>query len=251
MRHVPADVLTEAARIGIGAAAKDIHLLAGVPAASRERILAEASVQRFAARELLFSEGDVPERLYVVLSGIVDLSRLHGVRESNVMMMLAGDLFMAAAALYREPSLISARTLTPCRILVLDAETVRNEARQSPALARNISQVLAGQWRVALRIILELKCRLPSERLAAFLLRLHDARPPGAVAEVPFSKRQLAARIGMQPETLSRALQTLAANGLLLRGRQIIVNDRDTAETFCGPDPYPPGNEGQLGVHTL
>jgi hypothetical protein len=55
----------------------------------------------------------------------------------------------------------------------------------------------------------------------------------------------------MQPETLSRALQTLAANGLLLRGRQIIVNDRAKAEAFCGPDPYPPGNEGQLGVHTL
>lgn len=251
MRHAPADVLIDPAYNGRSAAAKDIHLLAGVPPATRERVLARATVERFQTRELLFSEGDIPEKLYVVLSGIVDLSRLHGERECNVMMMLAGDLFMAAAALYREPSLISARTLTPCRILVLDAETVREEARRSPALARNISQVLAGQWRVALRIILELKARLPSERLAAFLLRLHDSRPPGMIAEIPFSKRQLAARIGMQPETLSRALQTLAANGLLLRGRQIIVNDRAKAETFCGPDPYPPGNEGQLGVHTL
>ncbi|HEX5237621.1 MAG TPA: helix-turn-helix domain-containing protein [Sphingomicrobium sp.] len=251
MRHVPADVLIEPAHTGRTTAAKDIHLLAGVPAATRERVLGQAKVERFAARELLFSEGDVPKRLYVVLSGIVDLSRLHGQRECNVMMMLAGDLFMAAATLYREPSLISARTLTPCKILVLDAETVRDEARRSPALARNISQVLAGQWRVALRIILELKARLPSERLAAFLLRLHDSRPAGTIAEIPFSKRQLAARIGMQPETLSRALQTLAANGLLLRGRQIIVNDRAKAEAFCGPDPYPPGNEGQLGVHTL
>lgn len=251
MRHAPADVLIEPCHTGPGAAARDVHLLAGVPAATRDRVLARARVERFPARELLFSEGNIPEKLYVVLNGIVDLSRLHGQRECNVMMMLAGDLFMAAAALYREPSLISARTLTPCRILVLDAETVREEARRSPALARNISQVLAGQWRVALRIILELKGRLPSERLAAFLLRLHDSRPAGAVAEIPFSKRQLAARIGMQPETLSRALQTLAANGLLLRGRQIIVNDRAKAEAFCGPDPYPPGNEGQLGVHTL
>jgi CRP/FNR family transcriptional regulator, transcriptional activator FtrB len=251
MRHVPADLLTEAAHTATVAATKDIHLLAGVPIATRKRVLAEAKVERMPARELLFSEGDVPEKLYVVLSGIVDLSRLHGQRESNVMMMLAGDLFMAAAALYREPSLISARTLTPCRILVLDGDTVRDEARRSPALARNITQVIAGQWRVALRIILELKGRLPSERLAAFLLRLHDARASGTIAEIPFSKRQLAARIGMQPETLSRALQTLAANGLLLRGRQIIVNDRKKAQDFCGPDPYPPGNEGQLGVHTL
>jgi CRP/FNR family transcriptional activator FtrB len=251
MRHVSPESLSESAHAAAVNGVHDIHLLAGVPAAARERILTRAKVERFPARALLFSEGDVPEKLYVVLSGIVDLSRLHGERECNVMMMLAGDVFMAAATLYREPSLVSARTLTPCRILVAEAEAVREEARRSPALARNISQVLAGQWRVALRIILELKCRLPSERLAAFLLRLHDSRPPGTLAEIPFSKRQLAARIGMQPETLSRALQTLAANGLLLRGRQIIVNDRRRAEAFCGPDPYPPGNEDQLGVHTL
>ena len=144
MRHVPADVLIEPAQAERTAVTKDIHLLAGVPAATRDRVLARATIERFQARELLFSEGDVPEKLYVVLNGIVDLSRLHGQRECNVMMMLAGDLFMAAATLYREPSLISARTLTPCKILVLDAETVRDEARRSPALARNISQVLAG-----------------------------------------------------------------------------------------------------------
>jgi hypothetical protein len=68
---------------------------------------------------------------------------------------------------------------------------------------------------------------------------------------VPFSKRQLASRIGMQPETLSRTLQTLAANGLYLRGREIIVTDRGAAEAFCGPDPYPPASEYELGVHAL
>jgi hypothetical protein len=55
----------------------------------------------------------------------------------------------------------------------------------------------------------------------------------------------------MQPETLSRTLQTLADNGLYLRGRQIIVRDREAIEAFCGPDPYPSSDEHQLGVHAL
>jgi CRP-like cAMP-binding protein len=110
---------------------------------------------------------------------------------------------------------------------------------------------MAGQWRLALRIILDLKCRSPAQRLAAFLLRLHDASDPGMPAEVPFSKRQLASRIGMQPETLSRALQTLTGNGLYLRGRQIIVTNRAAADDFRGPDPYPPASEYELGVHAL
>jgi hypothetical protein len=55
----------------------------------------------------------------------------------------------------------------------------------------------------------------------------------------------------MQPETLSRTLQTLAANGLYLRGRQIIVTNRAAADDFRGPDPYPAASEHELGVHAL
>jgi CRP/FNR family transcriptional activator FtrB len=166
-------------------------------------------------------------------------------------MMAAGDVFMPAAALYAEPYLISAHALTASRILMIDAEVVRSEARSSTELALGLARVMAGQWRVALKIILDLKCRSPSQRLAAFLLRLHDACEAGPAAEIPFSKRQLASRIGMQPETLSRTLQTLAANGLYLRGRQIIVTNRVAAEEFRGPDPYPPASEYELGVHAL
>jgi hypothetical protein len=55
----------------------------------------------------------------------------------------------------------------------------------------------------------------------------------------------------MQPETLSRALQTLVANGLYLRGRQIIVTNRTAIDAFCGPDPYPSASDYELGVHAL
>jgi CRP/FNR family transcriptional activator FtrB len=134
---------------------------------------------------------------------------------------------------------------------MIDADVMREQARTCVELAHGLARILAGQWRVALKIILDLKCRSPSQRLAAFLLRLHDSSQPGTVAEVPFSKRQLASRIGMQPETLSRTLQTLAANGLYLRGRQIIVTNREAIEEFCGPDPYPPATEYELGVHAL
>jgi CRP/FNR family transcriptional activator FtrB len=165
-------------------------------------------------------------------------------------MMAAGDVFMPAAALYAEPYLVSAHTLTASRILMIDADAVRHESVKCTELALGLARVMAGQWRVALRIILDLKCRSPSQRLAAFLLRLHGAED-GPPAEIPFSKRQLASRIGMQPETLSRTLQTLAANGLYLRGRHIIVTNRAAAEEFCGPDPYPPASEYELGVHAL
>jgi CRP/FNR family transcriptional activator FtrB len=231
--------------------AADIPLLAGLPAASLERLLAAARIQRFERGKLMFAEGEIPREQQIVLSGIVDLARLEGGRECTTMMMSAGDVLALAAALSNEPFLVSARALTIVRILAIETEAVRAEALRTPVFAMNMVKVLSGQWRVAHRIILDLKCRSPSQRLAAFLLRLHDSSRPGTIPEIPFSKRQLAARIGMQPETLSRTLQTLAANGLHLRGHQIILLDRDKIKAFCGPDPYPSGNEHGLGVYAL
>lgn len=228
-----------------------LPLLDGLPAATRARLLDAARIERFAPSARIFSERDIPEHLYVVFGGIIDLSCSYKQHESTALLLSRGDVFMPAAALHAEPYLVSARALTAARLLLIDAATVRHEAAASPELALAIARILAGQWRVALKIILDLKCRSPSQRLAAFLVRLHDAQPAGAVPEVPFSKRQLASRIGMQPETLSRTLQTLAANGLYLRGREIIVTDRAAIERFCGPAPYSSANENRLGVHAL
>jgi CRP/FNR family transcriptional activator FtrB len=233
-----------------GPGSAELPLLGSLPQSVRDRLLEASRIERVAARDVLFRDAEMPDHLHIVLSGIVDLSCGYKGGECTALMMAAGDVFMPAAALYSEPYLVSARALTASRILMIDAEVVRKEARKCTELALALARVLAGQWRVALKIILDLKCRSPSQRLAAFLLRLHDGHP-GTPAEIPFSKRQLASRIGMQPETLSRTLQTLAANGLYLRGRQIIVTNRAAAEEFCGPDPYPPASEYELGVHAL
>jgi CRP/FNR family transcriptional activator FtrB len=229
----------------------DIPLFAKLPFASRERVLSGAHIERVAVNTTLFCEGDEPTQFHVVLRGLIDVSRTHRERRCTVLLMTVGDSFMPAAALSDEPYLVSARTLTPSRILVIDAAVVRDEVDRTPEFARAIARLVSGQWRMALRIILDLKCRSASERLAAFLLRLHDAHLPGAVAEIPFAKHQLAARIGMQPETLSRTLQVLADNGLRVRGREVIVVDRAKVEGFCGPDPYPKQGEADLGVNAL
>ena len=252
MNHVADSVVpvsTGAGRVEFAAA--DVPLLASLPEEVRERLLAASHVERFAPRAEIFAEGQTPSVLYVILAGLVDLAASYKGSDCTALMMAGGDVFMPAAALYSEPYLVSARALSPSKVLLIDAAAVRQEARSCVELAHGLARILAGQWRVALKIILDLKCRTPSQRLAAFLLRLHDGSRPGTPAEVPFSKRQLASRIGMQPETLSRTLQTLAANGLYLRGRQIIVTNRTAIEEFCGPDPYPSATEYDLGVHAL
>lgn len=228
-----------------------IPLFAAAPEASRKRLLDAARIERVPAGITLFSAGQRAKDFHVLLRGMIDIACTYRDKHCTAMLMTSGDVLMLGSPLYDEPYLVSAETLTPCRIMLIDADLVREEANRSPDLALAIARLLAGHWRIALRIILDLKCRSPSQRLAAFLLRLHDACAPGVAAQIPIAKRQLAARVGMQPETLSRTLQVLGQNGLRVRGRQIIVTDREKAEAFCGPDPYPVAREAEMGVHAL
>ena len=228
-----------------------LPLFAGLEPQLRGRLLANARVERVPAGTVLFSEGGKAEFIHLVMSGVVEITKMEGRRECCVLIFTCGDVFMPAASLWDEPYLTSARALTSARLLLLDGDRVRDEARRSPELAMRMCQLISGQWRMAVRHILDLKCRSAPERLGAFLLRLVDESPFGDMAELPFPKRSLAARVGMTAETLSRTLQLLADNGLHLRGSRIIVKDRALIERFCGPDPYPERTETALGVYAL
>lgn len=229
-----------------------LPLLAVLDAESLARLVQFASIQRHPAGTLLFNEGDDPQVLHVLISGTVEIfSNARGVGpERGVMLMNSGDILMPGAVLYSEPYVAAARTLVPSRLLALDGAAVRAEAAASADFAMQLGRAMTGQFRVAVRQVVDLKSRNAAQRLGSFLLKLAD-NSGASHPELPMRKRNLAARIGMTPETLSRTLQILANNGLLLRGREIIVRDRDRIESFCGPEPYRPPTEDSLQVHAL
>jgi CRP/FNR family transcriptional activator FtrB len=104
---------------------------------------------------------------------------------------------------------------------------------------------------MAVRQIIDLKCRSAPQRLASFLLRLVDESSLKASTELPVSKRSLAARVGMTAETLSRTFQTLAEHGLQVRGTRVIVHDRRKIEAFAGPRLYHDDDEAGLDVYAF
>lgn len=213
-------------------------------------LLNSAFLRRCPPGTLLFEEGSEPNELLVLIGGTAELFFTGKGREWGVMLLNAGDLLLPGSVLFSEPYLTSARALGFCRMLVIDAEQVRFEAAATARLALNLGRTITGQFRAAMRQLLDLQSRSAAQRLGSFLLKIVDAAafPP---AVLPISKRSLAARLGMTPETLSRTLQVVADNGLVVRGREIIVRDRSRIEAFCGSDPYRPETQQRLEVHVL
>jgi len=216
-----------------------------------DHLLDHCSVTKYPPGTLIVRQGDHTPFLHVVLRGIVDLTHLSGRSECGVLLLSSKDLLLPATSLFQEAALVSARALTDVRVLTLDGTVVEPALNQSAAFAANLMKAMSGQWRMAVRNILDLNCRSAAQRVGAFLLRIADLQSDAAAPVLPIAKRHLAVRLGMTAETLSRMLQTVADHGLYLRGRMIVVRDRAAIEEFCGPDPYPARDERLLDVFAL
>lgn len=232
-------------------AAKKLPMFAALEERQLGRLMLGAKVRSYGADSILFEEGKEPDHLHILLKGVVELYSGFGPRECGILLLSPGDIFMPAASLFNEPYLNSARVLRRARVMMLDVEVVRAEAVSSTELALRLGRALAGQFRMAVRHIIDLKCRSAPQRLASFLLRLVDESSLSASAELPVSKRSLAARVGMTAETLSRTFQTLAEHGLQVRGTRVILHDRERIEAFAGPRLYQDDDEAGLDVYAF
>lgn len=226
-------------------------LLSGLSSQEARQLLRGSIRLRVPEGEVIHGEGQRPEALHLLLRGAVELTRLEDRGECGLLLLMPGDVFSLGAVMTGEPYLTSARALGSTTVLALPAADVRACALTCPALSARVIALLSGQWRMAVRHILDLKCRTASQRLAALLLRFLDMQPEGRPALLPLSRVRLAARLGIAPATLSRAIQQLADEGLVVRGRQVVVADRSRIERFCDRSSDLDVTERAVGVQAL
>ncbi len=166
------------------------------------------------AGSVLFSHGEALRRIYVVMSGAVQVLRADRAGQAKIIdLALAGDVvgfddfasgLYAADALVLRDAVVGA--IEPTRWWRLSTRNPR-----LPALA----SLGAAQVHRALRQNMRLRLGAPS-RLADCLLQL--AEKLGSVdIELPLSYQDLANYLNLRPETMSRALHELERSRCLRR----------------------------------
>ncbi|WP_341991392.1 helix-turn-helix domain-containing protein [Azorhizobium sp. AG788] len=83
----------------------------------------------------------------------------------------------------------------------------------------------------------DLKLRNGAERLANGLIRAELDQGATGAMPIPVETRTLAARLGMTPETLSRAFATLADDGVRTKGARVDLTDSAALMAYAKPDP--------------
>lgn len=197
-------------------------------------LMAQSLMQRFPARSEIIREGDLPDFLYIVIEGAVDLYSTRNGQEATIDIVYASSSFILAAVMRDEPYLKSARTLVPSHLLMTPSQVVRDVFKRDPAFARGIVDELASRYRAVTRVLKNDRMYSSTERLGLWLLS--TAKRAGRYEfEFPMEKRKLASYLGMTPESFSRGMAVLEKHGVRNRGTLVTITEPDRLTEFANP----------------
>jgi len=201
-------------------------------------LLAGARVRHVARGATLFLQGEAATAIYIVLEGWVKLYRLSpSGAEAVVGVFTRGGSFGEAVALHNGTYPVAAEAVTDGRVLAIEADALLRLIRESPEVAVAILTSTFSHLHALVAQLEQLKAQTGAQRLAEFLLDLALC-PTGACAVVlPYDKTLIAGRLGMKPESLSRAFAKLKEVGVRVRQHHAAIADVVALRRFAEADP--------------
>lgn len=181
------------------------------------------------AGDWVFTHGMPARALVFLLDGTVSLGHSDGAAMAPERLLRAPAWLDAASAwLAGATHALDARAIGAVRIADLPHAALQALLMQRPALAPGLLAVLAEQVQHLSLQAHELMHKDANSRLAAWLHRHLEPSSGGPmVLHLNERKRDIAAQLGMSPETLSRQMRQLSRCGLIeVCGYQVRVLDR-------------------------
>lgn len=193
--------------------------------------------------QAIFRAGDIVSQLYVLVSGQVKISLSCRRGNERVLELLEpGRSFGQAELFVPGPYLVSAITVKPSHILAIRRDTLFRVMADDPRVARRVIELLARRQLEAEADLVAQHSWSPGQRLLGHLLELAGPRRNATgetTVTLETSKKVLASRFDMQPETLSRNLRDLSEAGLIVvnKNRVLLRNEEIERHLLTSPDP--------------
>lgn len=180
--------------------------------------------------EMIYMAGDKGEKLYVIHTGKVKVTRFTESGKEQVIRVLGPGEFMGELSLFSPlPLTDNGETLSKTRVCMIDGEKLKELMKKYPTIAFKVMEELSSRLDKAEDLIENISLHGVEKRLASTLIRM--ANEKGEIS-LNMSKRDLASYIGMSQETLSRKLTAFQDMGIikLIGHRRIILLDMDALE---------------------
>ena len=188
------------------------------------------SVKSFDKGEIIYSSGDIGNKLYVPHKGRVKISRIASNGKEHVIRVVGPGELLGELSLFNEvPLQEDAQALEKTTMCVIEGKKLKVLMGKYPEITFKVMGELSKRLEMAENLIEDINLRTVEERLATALLKL--AGDEDRVI-LNMTKGDFASQIGMSQETLSRKLSAFQDQGLIeQKGNRIIVLlDKETLE---------------------
>ncbi|CAB4801554.1 unannotated protein [freshwater metagenome] len=197
------------------------QLLAGsaffaeTPAVVLALIAARGETKNLQRGDVLFSEGDTPESMYIVLSGRIAIAignqPIDG-RESVLALMERGDLFGELALLDNGKRSAMARAIEPSSLLQIPYSIVRQQLQLNPTMLWGVTKMLAMRLRIMDEVLSDSVFLDVTGRTAKRLLELSSGKDEFVL---PITQEELAGMVGASRERVNKAIASFIRLGWL------------------------------------
>jgi CRP-like cAMP-binding protein len=212
------------------AALQGHHLFAGLSPAQLQRLFTASHVERYEAGHLLFDRGQPAQSFYIVIEGQVNLVLYSKAGEEKIVDILGpGNSFAEAVMFMEAPGYpVSAVAAAQSQVARFPSREYLAILRENPETCLRMLGHLSQRLHMRIREIEYLTLESATHRL----VRLIESRLPADTwgpcqITLRESRQELASRLSMKPETLSRILRHLSGAGAIeVHARLLKVPDR-------------------------
>ncbi len=218
--------------------AKQSLLLKSLPEHHIETLLSHAIWRKYDRGETIFLQEEKAKAVHVVLAGWVKLFRMSpSGAEAVVSVFTRGESFGEAVALRNVPYPVSAEAVSACEIMHIPSPVLLSLMREDPEIGVSILAATFTHLHSLVAQLEQLKAQTGAQRVAEFLLNLCEEDAGTCDVELPYDKMLIAGRLGMKPESLSRAFSRLRPMGVKINRNHAEIADIRNLRDYAESDP--------------
>jgi CRP-like cAMP-binding protein len=218
---------------------RNVPLFADLTERDLEMLADRALSKQYQPGEMVFSEGDPCEGLYVVQTGSVKIFNTSASGREQVLHIEKAGNTLAELPVFDGGSYpASTAAIDACQLLFISKKDFRALCLERPEMSLKVLKVVSLRLRQLVGIIEELSFTTVRNRLASCLLQ--QAREKGQRTqrgvefELGSNNQQLAFQIGTVRELVSRNLSHFQSEGILkVEGRTIVIKDLSALEAVA------------------
>jgi CRP-like cAMP-binding protein len=203
---------------------KSTPLFNVMPVEAIRSIIGSRGPKSYDKGAMLFHQGDKADAFFLILDGWVKLFRINAEGlEAVIGVFSRGECFAEAAMFLGGRYPVSAEVVTSSRLLRFDGSALRRVIDDEPELAFSMLASSSHHLKLLVEQIEEIKVLSAPRRVAEFLMRLCPRKECSCVVGLPYEKALIANRLGMKPESFSRALARLRPLGVVVSREHVAI----------------------------